>query len=190
MALSPHDTNRSELLRQFSLKPGWFIVLGIALIILGIIALVHAVGATVVSAVYIGILVSIGGVLHLAHAWSAKGWRSFLFWSLSGILYLLAGLIAISNPLVGATVLTLLFGAFLIASGVFRLWVWFQNRAQAGSGWLAFSGLITLLAGLMIASGWPDNSVWILGLILSIDLLTQGWANLLIGIAIKHSKAQ
>ncbi|MFC3865936.1 HdeD family acid-resistance protein [Alcaligenes aquatilis] len=187
MALSPHDNNRSELLRQLPLKPGWFIGLGIALIILGLIALIYVVGATVASVVYVGILMSIGGVLHLAHAWSSKGWRGFLFWSLSGILYLFAGLIAISNPLVGATVLTLVFGAFLIASGAFRLWIWFQNRAQAGGGWMAFSGLITLAAGLIIAAGWPGNSVWILGLILGIDLLTQGWASLLVGMAIKRS---
>ena len=47
MALSPHDNNRSELLRQLPLKPGWFIGLGIALIILGLIALIYVVGATV-----------------------------------------------------------------------------------------------------------------------------------------------
>jgi uncharacterized membrane protein HdeD (DUF308 family) len=53
---------------------------------------------------------------------------------------------------------------------------------------MAFSGLITLAAGLIIAAGWPGNSVWILGLILGIDLLTQGWASLLLGMAIKRSK--
>lgn len=190
MALAPQDRNPSELLRHLPLKPGWLIGLGIALIILGLVALGYIVGATVASVVYVGVLMAIGGVLQLVHAWSTKGWKGFLLWSLSGVLYLLAGVVAISNPLVGATILTLLFGAFLIASGVFRLWVWFQNRAQPGGGWLAFSGLITLGAGLIIAAGWPGNSIWVLGLILGIDLLTQGWAILLLGLAVKRTGSQ
>ncbi|WP_341666948.1 HdeD family acid-resistance protein [Alcaligenes sp. SDU_A2] len=187
MTPSPEHRPSSELLRHLPLKPGWLIGLGIALIVLGLIALAYVVGATVASVVYIGVLMALGGVLQLAHAWSAKGWKGFLLWSLSGVLYLLAGVVAISNPLVGATILTLIFGAFLIASGFLRLWVWFQNRAQAGGGWLAFSGLITLAAGLIIAAGWPGNSIWVLGLILGIDLLTQGWAILLLGMAVKRS---
>lgn len=136
MALSPHDNNRSELLRQLPLKPGWFIGLGIALIILGLIALIYVVGATVASVVYVGILMTIGGVLHLAHAWSSKGWRGFLFWSLSGILYLFAGLIAISNPLVGATVLTLIWRL----PDCFRRIPTLDLVSEPGPGWWRLDG--------------------------------------------------
>jgi uncharacterized membrane protein HdeD (DUF308 family) len=82
-----------------------------------------------------------------------------------------------------------LFGATLIGSGALRLWIWFNNRAQQGWQWLALSGAVTLLTGLLIAFGWPGNSVWVLGLILGIDLLIQGWTLLFIGLALRSRQS-
>lgn len=181
--------NPTDLLNAWKahLRPGWLMALGAIFVVLGLIAFIYVVGATLASVLFIGVLMAIGGALQIVHAWSCKNWRSFLFWSLSGLLYLVAGVIAILNPLVGAEVLTLIFGASLIASGFFRLWVWVQNRTQTGGGWIAWSGLMTLVVGLIIAAGWPTNSLWVLGLILSVDLLFQGWSMLLLGMALKRS---
>lgn len=176
----------TENLKKLPLKPGHLITLGIALVVLGLLALAYVVGATLVSVVYVGVLMLAGGVLHLFHAWSVKGWSSFLLWTITGLLYLLAGVFAVVNPLEGAAILTLLFGATLIGTGALRLWIWAQNRAQKGAGWMAISALMSLAVGLIIASGWPDNSVWVLGLILGVELLTQGWAALLLGLALKQ----
>lgn len=106
-------------------------------------------------------------------------------WTLSGVLYLGAGILAFARPMLGAALLTLLLGATLIGSGGFRLWVWFQNRAQPGWRWLAFSGAITLLAGLLIALGWPGNSVFILGFLLALDLVFQGVTLIMLGLALR-----
>src|SRR5690606_34382122 len=113
---------------------------------------------------------------------------SFLLWSVSGLLYTAAGLVAIINPVAGAAMLTLLLGATLIGAGALRLWLWFNNRGQAGWPWIAFSGVITLATGLLIALGWPGNSVWILGLLLSFDLLFQGWTLILLGLALRRRR--
>ncbi|RUV11409.1 HdeD family acid-resistance protein, partial [Mesorhizobium sp. M5C.F.Ca.IN.020.32.2.1] len=40
-------------------------------------------------------------------------------------------------------------------------------------------------AGLVIAMGWPVNSVWVLGLFLAVDLIFQGWAFIAVGLALK-----
>lgn len=164
----------------------WFIGLGALLVVVGMAASYHLLTATLTSVIFIGILMLIGGVGMLVHAWRVQGWGSFLVWTISGILYLAAGLVAFYNPLVGATLFTLLVGATLIGSGAFRLWVWFQNRAQRGWQWLAFSGVASLLAGLVIAAGWPDNSVWVLGLLLALDLLFQGWMLIMVGLALRR----
>jgi uncharacterized membrane protein HdeD (DUF308 family) len=88
----------------------------------------------------------------------------------------------------GAAILTLLLGALLIASGAFRLWVWVQNRCQPGGGWVALSGVVSVVAGLLIADGWPENSVWILGLLLSIDLIFQGVMHILLALALRRPR--
>lgn len=103
------------------------------------------------------------------------------------MLYVLAGVFALANPVAGAAVLTLLLGGALIAMGALRLWIWYQNRAQQGWRWLALSGVLSLLTGLLIAMGWPENSLVILGVLLAIDLIFQGWGMLALGLALKRS---
>lgn len=166
---------------------GWFVAIGILLLVLGVAAVAYALTATLVSVIVIGTFMVIGAVGLIIQAWRVKKWSGFIVWTLSGLLYGAAGLIALLNPLAGALALTLLLGAALIAAGLFRLWVWFQNRSQPGSPWVALSGLLTLAVGILIAIGWPANSLMILGLLLGIDLLFQGWSLLFTGFALRKA---
>ncbi|MGO7969120.1 HdeD family acid-resistance protein, partial [Rhizobium ruizarguesonis] len=47
------------------------------------------------------------------------------------------------------------------------------------------SGVITALAGFVIALGWPVNSLCILGLFLAADLIVQGSTVIAFGIGIR-----
>ncbi len=180
-----HTPNIANALNAMSARWGWFAVLGLVLLILGIVAAIHVLSATVVSVLFVGALMLAGGISQLIQAWRVKNWAGFLFWSCSGLLYCAAGALAIYNPLAGAAILTLLLGASLIGSGALRLWVWFKNRAQSGWQWIALSGVITVAAGVLIAAGWPQNSLWILGFLLALDLLVQGFTLLLLGLALR-----
>lgn len=166
-------------------KWGWFLALGILLLVFGFLALANLFAATVVSVLYIGMMMLIGGVAYLVHAFQVKGWDQMLFWALSGILYTIAGVLAFWNPALTATVLTLLMAVALVVAGVFRLWVGFRMRPVRGSGWIIVGGIVTALAGLVIALGWPVNSLFILGLFLSVDLIMQGWALIAVALAAK-----
>ena len=82
--------------------------------------------------------------------------------------------------------LTLLLAVALIAGGIFRIWVGMNARPQANWGWMVAGGVITLLAGIVIAIGWPVNSLWILGMFLAIDLIFQGWSFVAFGLALRR----
>ena len=87
-------------------KWGWFVALGVFLLICGGIALGNLFIATVVSVYYIGMLMLVGGIIHLAHAFQVRGWEHILFWVLSGLLYTIAGILAFANPLLASEALT------------------------------------------------------------------------------------
>jgi len=178
----------ADALVELQARWGWFVGLGIVLLVLGVFALGHVFAATLASVIFIGVLMAIAGVGQLLHAWRIKQIHGFLFWSISGLLYLLAGLFATFYPVQGATMLTLLFGSILIAVGALRTWLWFNNRGQRGWGWLGISGVLTLLVGMLIAMNWPGNSVWVLGLLLALDLLFQGWSALLLGLVLRQAR--
>ena len=52
---------------------------------------------------------------------------------------------------------------------------------------LVAAGVVTVIAGLILASGWPVNSLWLLGLFLAIDLIFQGWSFIIFGFALKKA---
>jgi len=178
----------TQALDELGARWGWFVALGIVLLVLSAIGFVHVFAATLVSVIFIGVLMLIGGIGQLIHAWRVKQLAGFLFWTASGLLYAAAGVIALVNPITGAAILTLLLGATLIAVGALRLWIWFNNRGQRGWQWLALSGIITLATGILVAVLWPGNSTWLLGLVLAIDLLFQGWSALLLGLALRQRR--
>lgn len=178
----------ADTLVELQARWGWFVGLGVVLLMLGVLALAYVFAATLASVIFIGALMAIAGAGQLVHAWRIKQIHGFIFWSVSGLFYLAAGLFAMFYPVQGASLLTLLFGAMLIAVGALRTWLWFNNRGQRGWGWLGISGVLTLLVGILIAANWPGNSVWVLGLLLALDLLFQGWSALLLGLVLRQGR--
>lgn len=167
-------------------KWGWFLALGLVLLTFGVIALGNLLVATVASVFYVGVMMLMGGALQLIHAFQVKGWGNAVFWVLSGLLYAVAGVIAFQNPDLTAAVLTLLMAISLVVAGVFRIFFGFRLKPAKGWGWIAAAGVVTALAGLVIAAGWPVNSLWVLGLFLAIDLIMQGWALIALSFAIRE----
>ncbi|WP_117190645.1 HdeD family acid-resistance protein [Rhizobium terrae] len=174
------DTPSASTLRN---KWGWFLALGILLLVFGFVALANLFVATVASVFYIGMMMLVGGIAYLVHAFQVRGWDHILYWALSGLLYTVAGLLAFWNPALTAAILTFFMAVALLVAGLFRIWIGFRMRPMRGSGWVVAGGVITALAGLIIAIGWPVNSLWILGLFLGIDLMMQGWALIALALA-------
>jgi uncharacterized membrane protein HdeD (DUF308 family) len=54
--------------------------------------------------------------------------------------------------------------------------------------WVALSGAITLLLGVVILARWPVNSVYILGLFLGIDLIMAGTGWIWLGFGLRRDQ--
>jgi uncharacterized membrane protein HdeD (DUF308 family) len=138
------------------------------------VALGSVVMATVASVLVVGVMMIVAGVAELISAFQIKSWGKFLIWALLGLLYIVAGFVTFENPLFAAVLLTLMLGASLVASGVVRIFLAFNMKRESPWIWVALSGVITLLLGLLILARWPINSIYILGLFLGIDLIMAG----------------
>jgi uncharacterized membrane protein HdeD (DUF308 family) len=110
--------------------------------------------------------------------------RRRIFWSVSGVLYVAAGLSVLLMPFLAASALTLLLASALGLSGISRM-VLAGIRRPACWGWTLASGGTSLAAAIVIAATWPGNSLWFLGLLLSVDLLVQGMMLALVGLSIR-----
>ncbi len=168
---------------------GWLMAEGIVLIILGVLGLGAVALLSLASAIWFGAMIFVGGVVVLIDAFRHQGWRSRLWHILIGALYLAVGVMTFVNPLLATASLTLLVGAALVATGVLRLIVAFQNRQLPYWTWVALSGVLSLLLGGMILMQWPGSSLWVLGTFLAIELIFQGWAAIALARAIRSTFA-
>lgn len=182
--------NLNAIADEVQSKWGWFLVLGIILIILGGIALGNLLLATLATVYYIGALILVGGIVQIVHAFQVKEWGSFFIWLLSGLFYGLAGFFAFYNPELTSVALTLVLAVSLIIAGLFRIWTGFASRPRAGWGWLVAAGLLALAVGIMIAARWPLNSLYLIGLFLAIELIFEGWSFIAMALALRMRRNQ
>jgi uncharacterized membrane protein HdeD (DUF308 family) len=170
-------------------KWGWIVALGAVYVIAGFFALGSIAMATVASVLVVGVAMIVAGVAEVINAFQIKSWGKFLVWALLGVLYIVAGFVTFENPLLAAALLTLVLGASLVASGIMRSILAFSMKREAPSIWVALSGVVSLLLGLLILARWPTNSVYILGLLLGIDLVMAGTGWIAIGLGLRRGQA-
>ena len=191
---STSDSLQNSLAASSEMTPlrtkwGWIVALGVVYVIAGLFALVSMAMATAASVLIVGVAMIVAGIAEVISALQIKSWGKFLIWALLGVLYIIAGFVTFENPLLAAVLLTFVLGASLVASGVMRIMLAFSMKRESPSIWVALSGVITLLLGLLILAHWPINSVYILGLFLGIDLVMAGAGWIGIGLGFRRGQA-
>ena len=163
-----------QALGDISRKWGWIMAGGLLMVILGIVGLSMEFTMTIVSVVYFGIMVLIGGAMILISAFQAEGWKSKLWHLLIGLLYIAAGVVMIMEPEGSAVWFTLFIAAYLFVVGIMRIITSIQMRGVSGWGWTLLAGISGVVLGVMLYYEWPYSGLWAIGLFVSIDLLMQG----------------
>ena len=161
---------------------GWFLALGIGLIVLGIIALGYDVVTTALSVVLFGWLLVLGGILEIIHAFSTHRWGGFFLNFIAGLLTAVAGVLFVSHPLVGALTLTLFLGAFFLVGGVVAI-VSAVRLQHPHWGWGVLGGVVTGLLGLLLWAQWPFSGLWFIGFAIGLQMIFRGWAWVMLALA-------
>jgi uncharacterized membrane protein HdeD (DUF308 family) len=162
----------------------WFVILGIALVVLGTVALGAVVIASLAAAVAIGALLIVSGVGEVIGAFWCRGWSGFFLHLLSGILSIVVGLLFVRAPLDALAALTLLLACFLLVSGTFKIVAAVVYRFAAW-GWSLAGGIIDVVLGVLIWQEWPASALWVIGLFVGINLLFRGFNWIALGLALR-----
>jgi len=158
---------------------GWFLFMGAALIILGTIAIGSAEIMTMVSVIFLGWLLIFAGLFEVVHGFARRAWGGFFINLMGGLLYAVTGLLMVSHPGIAAITLTLMIAMLLIVAGTFRIFVAFSTPIHH-RGWLILNGVISLFLGISIMSSWPVSGLWIIGLFIGIDMIFDGWTEVML----------
>ncbi len=168
----------------------WLIVVALLFIALGTIAIVEPMVAGLAVAILAGWLLIVGGVAHAIAVFSGGGIGRVVWQIVLAILYLWGGWYLLTHPLLGLGTLTLVLAGILLAEAVLETIAYFQTRAELGAGWRLVNAVITLVLGGMIWLNWPSSSVWAIGTIVGVNLLTTGLTRLMLGFAARRVASQ
>jgi uncharacterized membrane protein HdeD (DUF308 family) len=155
-----------------------FLIEGILLVVLGLLALIVPTIATLAATIFFGWLLLVSGVIGLITTFRARHAPGFVWSLLSAIVAIAAGVVLLGWPVQGTFSLTAVLIAFLVVEGIVSIAYALQHR-DGGTGrwgWMLASGVLDLALAAILFAGLPGTAFWALGLLLGINLVFGGWS--------------
>jgi uncharacterized membrane protein HdeD (DUF308 family) len=180
MSTNPSEMSQLQSVIAQSIREHWvlFLIEGIVLVVLGILAIIVPPLATITFTLFLGWLFLISGIMGLITTFWARHSPGFWWSLLSAVLAIAAGIVLLVEPLRGAVTLTLLLIVFFIIEGVLSIMYAFEHKKDLSGrwGWMLVSGIIDLILAAIILIGLPGTAAWALGLLVGINMLFGGSA--------------
>lgn len=147
---------------------------GVLLIAGGLLAVAMPGVAALATALVLGWLLVLAGVFEIAHAIHTRRAHGLAWKLVSGLLTLGLGVVILAAPVTGVASLALVIGAFLFVAGIARTLLAMHLRPLHGWGWVLFDGLLSIAVAILVAIGWPESSVPLIGLLTGLSLISAG----------------
>ena len=177
--MSAPDFNRLDRAVAQSVHEHWklFLIEGICLLALGVLAIVVPPIASLAVAIILGWLFLISGVVGLFTTFMMRRAPGF-WWSLiSALLAIAAGVVLLGWPVSGVISLTFVLIVFFIMEGVASIMFALDHRHQLSRwSWMLVSGIVDLILAALILFGLPGSAAWAIGLLVGINMVMGGVA--------------
>jgi uncharacterized membrane protein HdeD (DUF308 family) len=180
MSMDTGEANQLQRALAQSVREHWvlFLIEGIVLVVLGLLAIIIPPIATIAVTIFLGWLFLISGVVGLVTTFWARHAPGFWWSLLSAVIAIAAGLVLLAWPISGAVSLTLLLIVFFTIEGVLTIMYALEHKKELSGrwGWMLTSGIIDLILAAIILAGLPGTAAWALGLLVGINMLFGGTA--------------
>ncbi len=171
----------NENATQLKKASGWGMVWGILTILFGLFAIGSPLASGLAVTLVIGITLLAAGVSMLIFAFQAPSLGKILLKLLFAGLTIAVGIAILSQPGIALAKLTLILGAFFVVDGFFGFIVAWNMKPEQGWGWMTVNAFVTIALGVMILKGWPEASLFVIGILVGIRLVFAGITMLAMG---------
>jgi uncharacterized membrane protein HdeD (DUF308 family) len=190
MTMKQPDLEQIQRAVATSLHEHWvlFLVEGIVLVVLGLIAIMAPPIATLAVEILFGWLFLISGIVGLITTFWMRQAPGFWWALLSAALGIAAGLVLLTQPLSGVLTLTLILIVFFTIEGVASIMYALEHKRELSGRWgfMLASGIVDLIVAGIILAGLPGTAAWAIGVLVGINMVFGGSA--LIAMAM-HARA-
>src|SRR5215210_7062199 len=154
----------------------WYLIEGLLLIAAGVLAIVYPIFSSTAVIVLLGWLLVISGLLQALSLISARHVPHFWLQLISICLAMLIGFLFLRDPEQGLTTITLLLIVFFMMEGISKVVFALTIRPFPNWGWVLASGIVGIVLSLVLWAYLPVTSVWLLGFLLGMNLISVGSA--------------
>ena len=154
----------------------WYILQSVLMILAGIMALVFPIISSVAIVIFLGWLLIFSGILQAFSLIDARHVPHFWLQLVSVVLSVLVGILFLRNPGAGLLTLTLLLIVFFMVEGISKIIFSLTIRPFPNWGWVFASGVIGILLAFYLWANTPVTAIWLLGVLLGIELISEGAA--------------
>jgi uncharacterized membrane protein HdeD (DUF308 family) len=164
---------------------GWVIIWGIVTFVCGILAIILPLTFSFGIALIIGCLVLVAAIAHLFFAFETRSVDGFLWQMLVSVLYGVAAICLLVNPLLSVLSLTLVLAIFLLLEGILELALYFVLKRFRHSVWVLIDGIGTLILGILMLRQWPPATPEIIGALIGISLMLSAVSRVVLSLAVR-----
>ena len=163
----------------------WWFISGLLSLLGGLFALANPLAATLTAELLTGYLFIAVGAMMLVSIFSDTKWGSRILSLLLGLALLLLGFSLVSDPLKGIVSLTIVVAVMMLIAGVFRIILAFGASDSGARVILILAGLVSLVLGAMILLNFPWSAAVVLGILLAVELISNGISLIVVSLAAK-----
>ncbi|SMP29183.1 HdeD family acid-resistance protein [Shimia sagamensis] len=161
-------------------------IVGLLAVVLGVLALANPFAASMTATVFAGWSFLFLGAVQAFASFSAPSTGAKIAGVILGLLAMVIGVHIIAQPLQGLLSLTFAAGILFLVSGVFKGVFGFSNFEGSARWALLLSGLISVVLGLMVLNNFPQSAAVLLGVLLAIELLSNGISAIALAFAVRN----
>ena len=168
-----------------------FLVQGLVMIVLGLLAVALPQIATLAVEILIGWLFIVGGVFRLMSVLKSRQAPGFWWSLLTAVLAIVVGVLLVAQPLAGVLTLTMVLIILFAVEGIAAIVMAFQQRDHMKSwGWVLVSGIVNLGLAVLVWIGWPETASWVIGLMVGINMMFVGLSLTMTAIAARTKDSE
>lgn len=151
-----------------------WIILGGFSIVAGVLALANPLAATLTAERLAGWSFLIVGVFEFIAVFRQQSWRGRIWAMLAGLAFAILGIMLLARPLAGILSLTLIVAILLLVAGAVKVAMAFSLERSNAFWMILLSGVLSAVLALMILANFPASAATILGVLLAIELISNG----------------
>lgn len=151
-----------------------WILIALLSIVGGVVALMNPVFASGIATIMVAWLFILFGALQVFAGFRVEGTGSKIWTILLGALAIYLGITILGHPLKGMMALTTMIAILCLGGGAAKVILSFALEDRRFFWLVLLSGIASLAVGVIIFMNWPVSAVSALGVLLGVQLLSDG----------------